>query len=81
MGVGLVGARNVIHRHGGTISLASPGLGYGTVVSIRIPCDCYSEDSPVESSDASNSKAQNTEKGPLRIKVSRLMRLKSASPC
>ena len=64
-GVGLVGARNVIHRHGGTISLASPGLGYGTVVSIRIPCDCYSEDSPVESSDASNSKAQNTEKGPL----------------
>lgn len=68
-GVGLVGARNVIHRHGGTISLASAGLGCGTVVSIRIPCECYRRTSDKDSPVVDSSCASDSVKGENLCKI------------
>jgi len=37
LGIGLNIVRNVVEMHGGSVSAASPGLGHGTVFTVRLP--------------------------------------------
>ena len=37
LGIGLNIFRNVVEMHGGSVSAASPGLGHGTVFTVRLP--------------------------------------------
>jgi signal transduction histidine kinase/ActR/RegA family two-component response regulator len=37
LGVGLNIVRNVIEMHGGSVNVASPGLGHGTIFTLRLP--------------------------------------------
>ena len=37
LGIGLNIVRNVVEMHGGSVSAASPGLGHGTIFTVRLP--------------------------------------------
>ena len=43
MGLGLYICRNIVERHGGTVTASSPGEGLGTTFELTLPCPAPSE--------------------------------------
>jgi PAS domain S-box-containing protein len=46
MGLGLYICRNIVERHGGTITASSPGEGLGTTFELMLPCPAPSQSDP-----------------------------------